>query len=98
GARIRQVDGNLLDLAGEQPARDVFVMWLGSQVNVRGLLLQGRAFDVVLPADGDRIIDPNVQLIPCLAVVSLVRRTLDRDPVLTQLIERAREGGARVWL
>jgi hypothetical protein len=99
GIRLRQVSGNFLDLVGELAAQDVFVMWLGSQMNIRGLLMDGPvAFDVVLPSDGDRIIDPGVELIPCSVVESVVRASLDRDPVLAQVIERVQQRGARAWL
>jgi hypothetical protein len=98
GIRLRQLSGNFLDLVGEVSASDVFVMWLGSQMNVRGLLMEGPPFDVVLPSDGERIIDSAVELIPCSVVESMVRSSLDRDPVLAQVIDRVRSRGARAWL
>jgi hypothetical protein len=98
GIERRQPSEGLLDLVEALAASQIFVMWLGSQVNIRGLLLRGPAFDVLLPTEGDRPIDAAVELIPCSAVEFLVRRTLDADRELSELIDRAQHRGAKVWL
>jgi hypothetical protein len=98
GFERREPTGTLVDMVGESGATHVFVTWKGSQVNIRGLLLQGPAFDVVLPADGERLADAGVELIPCSVVESYVRKTLDREDDLSRLIERAQRRGAKVWM
>ncbi len=98
GTKRRQLKGNFIDLVAQLDVSYVFVMWLGSQMNIRALLLQDRAFDVVLPEEGGRIIDPDVELIPCSVIETFVRNSLHTDPVLSQLIERAQGRGAKVWL
>src|SRR5262249_36514830 len=74
--------GDLVERVARLDVADVFVMWRGSQVNIRGLLQQGPAFDVVLPDDPDRAFDPDIELIPCSAIESVVRSTLDTDEEL----------------
>lgn len=88
----------LVELVCELEAPDVFAMWLGSQINIRALLLEGPRFDAVLPTDGVRFIDPDVQVIPCSAIESFVRRTLDEAVELLEIVDTSRRRGARVWL
>jgi len=90
--------GDLIDRVGRLDATHVFVMWRGSQANIRGLLQQGPAFDVAVPHEPDRTIEPDVELIPCSAVEAIIRGTLDADDELLALIGRAQRGGAMVWL
>ncbi len=98
GYTVSSPAGTLADLmAGANPTH-VFVVWQGNQVNVRALLLlDGPPFDVVLPEDGERALDPDVQLIPTSAVRAHVRASLE-DAELTELLVRAAGLGARAWL
>jgi len=98
GVESREPAGTLAQLVGDSSASHVFVSWRGSQANVRGLLLQGPPFDVVLPGEEERAIEPGVELIPCSAVEVAIRATLDRDDQLPQLIAAAKRRGARVWM
>lgn len=98
GFEMGQASGTLVELVTGSDATHLFLIWEGSQVTVHGLLLEGPRFDVILPADRDRVADPGVELIPCSAVESQVRAPLDRDEQLSELIDRGIEGGARVWL
>lgn len=94
----REPRGTLLDLVEESEPTHLFLTWKGSQVNIRGLLLEGPAFDVILPDEGGRSVDPEVELIPCSAVESYVRASLEGDEDLAQLIERGKQSGASIWL
>jgi hypothetical protein len=98
GTRRSQPSAGLVSLIDQLDVSDIFVMWLGSQANIRGLLLTGIAFDVVLPTDGYRLIDPNVQLIPCAVVEGVIRKSLEGTPELAEVIKAGRRRGARVWL
>jgi hypothetical protein len=98
GLERREPTGSLVDLVGELAATHLFVTWKGSQANLRGLLLSGPAFDVVLPADGERLPDPEIELVPCSAVEAYVRATLEGDEELALLIDRGLKRGAKVWL
>ena len=98
GFERRDPKGTLVDLVAELDATHVFVSWKGSQTNIRGLLLQGPPFDVILPADGQRLVGAGVEIIPCSVVETYVRSTLDRENDLVQLIDAANRRGAKVWL
>ena len=98
GLEERHPAGTLAELVSELAADDVFLIWRGSQANVRALLLQGPAFDLLLPAEGERVPDPGAELIPVSVFESVMRDTLDRDADLPGLLAAARRGGARVWL
>jgi hypothetical protein len=97
GLERREATGSMIDLLAESGATHIFVSWKGSQVNLRGLLLRGPAFDVVLPADVVPVANPEIELIPCAAVESYVRATLHGDEELAQLIDRGKKH-AKVWL
>jgi hypothetical protein len=98
GFERREPDGTLVELAARSGATHMFVSWKGSQVNIRGLLLQGPPFDVALPGEGERAFDPEVEMIPCSAVESYVHASLQADTQLAQLIEQGHERGAKIWL
>jgi hypothetical protein len=60
--------------------------------------LKGPAFDVVMAADGVRAVDAGTELIPCSAVESFFKTTLQREEMLSLLIGRGKELGAKMWL
>lgn len=89
--------GTVADVVSQANARHVFLLWRGNQLIIRGLLLDGPEFDVVLPSDAEPA-EPTVRLIPCSALESYVRATLSGDDDLQQVLDASRRSGAHLWM
>ncbi len=73
-------------------------MWLGNQMSVRALLVNGPPFDVLLPNEDRHDVDPSLQLIPYSVVRSSVAARLEKDPALLSILDTLRDREIRVCL
>jgi len=90
--------GSLVDFVVGSGAAHVALMWLGNQMSVRALLLNGPPFDVILPNEDEHDVDPSLQLIPYSVVRSSVAARLEKDPALLPILDTLRDREVRVCL
>lgn len=89
---------SLVDFVVGSEATHVALMWLGNQMSVRALQLNGAPFDVILPSEDRHDVDPSLQLIPYSVVRSYVAARLETNPALLCILDTLRDREVRVCL
>ncbi len=78
---------SLRDVVAPFDPTRVVLAWGGNQMNLRALVATDRPFDVLLPAaDPHASVDPGVELIPCSVVDGFVRKRIEGNDILRELI------------
>ncbi len=89
---------SLVDFVVGSEATHVALMWLGNQMSVRALLLNGPPFDVILPGEERHDVDPSLQLIPYSVIRASVAGRLETDRALLSILDTLRDREVRVCL
>lgn len=85
-------------VAAWDPTR-VVLAWGGNQMNLRALVATERPFDVLLPSAGSAAeTDPSVEIIPCSVIDAFVRRRLEQNDRLVELLAECSGRGLPVCM
>jgi hypothetical protein len=78
---------SLSDVVAPVDPTRVVLAWGGNQMNMRALVATDRPFDVLLPSDDPQTPpDPGIELIPCSVIDGFVRKRLEGNDMLRELI------------